>query len=250
MRFEAEISAFAAALNDPSRPPPARTRGREGRPDAKRFAVYRNNVAVGLIASLEARFPVARRLVGEDFFRAMARAFVAERKPSSAILIHYGAEFPGFIADFSPARELPYLADVARLENAWVESYHSAEADPLTLGDLAAIEPQMLGELAFTLHPAARLLRFEHPAASIWAAHQGCGEPEPPAHWAPEAALIARPEADVEVRALPPGGYEFACALRDGANLGEAAALLAAREIDPGPHLVGLIEAGALAKFR
>jgi len=246
MRFDAALSAFAEALADPAAPPPAFTHGRAGRPDAKRFSVYRNNVAVGLIGALEARFPVCRRLVGDDFFRAMARAFVRERKPASPVLLHYGVEFPDFVAGFEPARELPYLADVARLESAWVESYHALDAAPLTLAELAATPAEQLPHLKFAFHPAARALAFAHPAASIWAAHQGDGEPQAPETWAPEAALVARPEVDVCVRILPPGGFAFACALRDGANLGQAAEALAAEGLDPIPHLVGLVEAGAL----
>ena len=79
MPFEATISAFAAALGEPSASPPAMTRGRLGAPDARRFSVYRNNVAVGLIGALEARYPASRRIAGDDVFRAIARAFVAAR---------------------------------------------------------------------------------------------------------------------------------------------------------------------------
>ena len=250
MRFEAVVSAFARALSDPARAVPQPTLGREGQPDARRFAVYRNNVAVGLIGSLEMRFPVTRRLVGDAFFRAMAGAFVAAHKPKTPVLIFYGAEFPEFIAGFEPASEIFYLADVARLENAWVEAYHSAEAAALELADLAAIEPERLGDIRFEFHPSARLLRFAHPAASIWAGHQGEGEVRGPEHWRPEDALIARPHADVGVRILPPLGYEFASALMRGATLAEAAAPLAESDADPGPHLVGLIEAGALTRIR
>lgn len=250
MRFEATVDAFAEALTDPTRSPPPETRGREGRPDGRRFAVYRNNVAVGLIASLEKRYPVTRRLVGDEFFRGMAGAFAAAIKPSSPVLVHYGADFPAFVETFQPAREIAYLPDVARLENAWVESYHSAEAAPWQLSDIAAIDPERLGEVRFEFHPAVRLLRFAHPAASIWAAHQVPGEPPAPERWEPEDALIVRPAADVVVRVLPPGGYDFAVALLAGAALGEAAAALADGGAGPGAHLVGLIEAGALVRVR
>ena len=106
MSFETTIAAFAAALTDPSAPAPAMTIGREGRPDTRRFGVYRNNVAVGLIKSLEARYPVTRRLVGDDFFRGMAGAYVAANKPKSAVLIVYGVDFPDFVGGFEPARDL------------------------------------------------------------------------------------------------------------------------------------------------
>ena len=247
MSFETTISAFAAALTDPALPPPAQTLGRQDRPDVSRFAVYRNNVAVGLTKALEARYPVTRRLVGDGFFRAMAGAYIAGHKPQSAVLIHYGADFPDFVRGFTPAAELPYLPDVAAFENAWMEAYHSAEAEPLALATLAEVAPERLEGLRFVLHPAARLLRLPTPAASIWAAHQGEGEPEAPAVWAPEDALVTRPHADVLVRALPPRGHDLLAALADGARLGEAAEPLIAAGDDPGAHLVGLIEAGAFS---
>ncbi len=243
MSFEATISGFARALADPAAPPP----GLAGRPDARRFAVYRNNIAVGLRTALEARFPVTRRLVGDEFFRGMAGAFIAAEKPRSAVLIHYGAAFPGFVRDFAPAGELPYLPDVAALENAWVESYHAAEAEALPLAALGEVAPEQWEALRFRLHPAARVLHLATPAASIWAAHQGEGEPVPPAIWAAEDALVTRPDADVALRILPPGGYELFAALRDGAPLGAAAAPLLEAGDDPGPHIVGLVAAGAIS---
>src|SRR5271155_1580618 len=125
MPFETTVRAFAAALGEPSAPP----RGRRGAPDARRFAVYRNNVAVGLIGALEARYPVSRRIVGDDLFRAMARAFAGARKPRSPVMIAYGEEFPEFVAAYVASLgarpNLAHLADVARLENAWVEAYHA-----------------------------------------------------------------------------------------------------------------------------
>ncbi len=250
MRFEATIDSFARALVDPSRPAPAATRRPDGRLVERRFAVYRNNVAVALIGALEARYPVVRRLVGDDFFRGMAGAYVAAEKPRSPTLIHYGDGFPDFVAGFPPAASIPYLADVARLENAWIEAYHSAEASALGLEALATIAPDALETLRFRPHPAARLLSFAHPAASIWAASQGDGGPRAPEVWSAEEALIARPDADVVVRVLPSGGFAVAAALFSGASLGEAAALAARDGFDPGAQLVGLIEAGALQSFR
>jgi hypothetical protein len=250
MPFSQTIEAFARALADPSGPPPAETMGRERGPDARRFAVYRNNIAMSLIAAMEARYLVVRRLVGNEFFRAMARAFVAGAKPRSAVILHYGADFPAFVANFEPARDLPYLADVARLESAWVEAYHAAEAEPLTVAALAAIDPAKAGDLRFAFHPAARLLRSDHPAASIWAGHQGTSEAKAPDDWRGEEALVTRPEADVHVRILPRGGYSFAVALRTGATLGEAHSAIDFEGFDPGSHLIGLIEAGALSKLQ
>ncbi len=246
MPFETTISAFAAALSEPSAAPPAMTRGRLGAPDACRFSVYRNNVAVGLIGALEARYPASRRIAGEDLFRGIARAFVRVNKPNSPVMIAYGEDFPEFVAAHAGAD--PCLADVARLENAWVQAYHAADAAAATVGDLAALSPDLLPGTRIAFHPAARILRFSTPAASIWASAQS-GGPAAPINGTPEDALVTRPDADVSVRVLPPRGYDFALRLRDGATLIDAALALEDPAFDFGTHLLGLVESGAVASI-
>jgi hypothetical protein len=253
MAFETMTSAFAAALTDPAASPPATTRGRLGAPDARRFSVYRNNVAVGLIGALEARYPVSRRIAGDDLFRAMARAFVSARKPRSPVMIAYGEDFPEFaaayVAPLEPRPNLAYLADVARLENAWVEAYHAEDAPVATVGELGKLSPDQLPGMRVEFHPAARLLRFLTPAASIWAANQSGAGPAAPNRWAGEDALITRPDCDVSVRILPPLAYNFAVRLLEGATLLEAAFAADEPEFDFGTHLVGLVESGAVTSI-
>ena len=141
----------------------------------------------------------------------------------------------------------PCLADVARLENAWVEAYHAADAAAATIGDLAELSPDLLPGARIAFHPAARILRFSTPAASIWASAQSADGPAAPTQGAGEDALVTRPDAEVRVRVLPPLGYDFALRLREGATLIEAALALDDPAFDFGTHLVGLVESGAVA---
>ncbi len=247
MPFDTTISAFAAALGEPSAGPPAMTRGRLGAPDKRRFSVYRNNVAVGLIGTLEARYPASRTVAGDDAFRAIARAYARARKPRSPVMIAYGGDFPEFVAAWE-GTDLR-LADLARLENAWVEAYHAADAAAATLGDLAELRPDCLPEARIAFHPAARILRFSTPAASIWASAQGCAGPAEPIRDIAEDALVTRPDTDVRVRILPPLAHDFALKLREGATLIEAALALDDPAFDLGTHLVGLVESGAVARI-
>ena len=332
MPFETTVRTFATALGEPSAPPPAMTHGRMGAPDARRFAVYRNNVAVGLIGALEARYPVSRRIAGDDLFRAMARAFAHRHKPRSPVMIAYGEEFPEFVTAYraaaeagagptsqqitvaftqrslrrvssplagedqgrgppSPPRQgsrgasdnllgpsdppprpaptrgrgcangvdsmrhdsmrhdLACLADVARLENAWVEAYHAEDASVATVGELGSLNPDCLPGTRIAFHPAARLLRFATPAATVWASAQSSDRAVALAEGPDEDALITRPDCDVRVRALPPLAYDFALRLREGAPLIEAAAAISDPGFDFGAHLVGLVESGAVARI-
>lgn len=238
--------AFAAALLDPERPVPAGVTSHTCAVPARRFAVYRNNVVVGLARALAVRFPAVERIVGEEFFAAMARVFVAAQPPRSPLLMRYGDGFPDFIAGFAPAAELPYLADVARLEAARTRAYHAADAEPLDPAQLQAIEPDALGGVRFSLHPSIEIIRSAHPIVMIWAMNAGEAELGPIEDWRPEHALVARPRLDVEVRALPVGGAAFLDALRAGQPLAEAVdtATRESTEFDLAANLAGLIGSG------
>jgi hypothetical protein len=240
---------FAAALLDPGRPPPEGLVGPDGEASARRFAVYRNNVVTGLIEALGAAFPAVRRIVGDEFFRAMARAYVVADPPRSPIVLAYGAGFADYIGAFEPAAPLPYLRDVARIERAWTESYHAPEASPLDPSALGSIEPDRLPEARLMLHPSARVVQSRFPALTIWRMNVDDGVPAPvDLEQGGEDALVARPEAEVEVRRLPGGGAEFISALLRGLPLGAAAeaAIAADGGFNLTDNLTGLIQAGVL----
>ena len=235
---------FATALFAPLAPVPAGITISRGEPDPARFNVYRNNVMVSLIGALEQRFPVTRKLVGDDFFRMMARAYIATSKPRSPLIWQYGENFPGFAAGFEAARDVAYLGNVAALEALWSRAYHAADAEPMPVAALAAVEAELLPSARFVPHPSAGLLCSPWPAGSIWEAHQH----DPVAslsHAGPETVLVVRPDSEVQVHLLPAHDRDFAVALFAGRPIGEAASAAADERFDFGRAIVGLVSLGA-----
>src|SRR5690349_21386061 len=114
---------LSAGLLDPGYATPPDLVGPNGKGATKRYNVYRNNVTVGLIEALAAIFPATQRITGVEFFRAMARFHVRATPPRSPLLFEYGHEFPDFIERYEYARAMPYLADIARIERAWLDAY-------------------------------------------------------------------------------------------------------------------------------
>src|SRR6266496_1000561 len=76
------------------------------------LAVYRNNLAAGLIKVVSTRFPVARRLVGNESFDAAVRAFIAAEPPRSPVLLNYGDGFPQFLRGLGQDACIGYVADI------------------------------------------------------------------------------------------------------------------------------------------
>lgn len=211
---------FTEALLDPGRATPAGLTDPEGRPAGKRFAVYRNNVAVSLTEALELAFPVVRKLVGEEFFAAMAGVFLRAHPPATPLLMFYGDGMAEFLAGFAPVQHLAYLPDIARLELALRESYHAADAAALSPQALVSIPPDRLMQTRLRLAPALRLVRSAHPVVGIWEANTRDGAPKP--QMRAEDALITRPGFDPEVTLLPPGAGAFVAALVAGRPLADA----------------------------
>jgi hypothetical protein len=239
-------SALSEALLDPERPLPSSLRAPQPESADRRFAVHRNNMVAGLVGVLRERFPVVQKIVGQEFFAATARAFVLRCPPRSPVLASYGDELAGFLAGFAPVRELPYLADVARLEAARTRAYHAADIAPLDAADFAALAPAEVHVARLKLHPSVEIIRSPHPIVTIWAMNSGELKLAPIDDWRGEDALVARPGLAVEIRALPPGGAAFLLALAGGMPLGQAAAqaLREHADFDLTSNLAGLIRAG------
>ncbi len=210
-------ATFSAALLDPDLPPPPGLTDPQGRPAPKRFAVYRNNVAVGLTAALRAGFPVLERLVGEEFFAAMAGAFLRAHPPRSRLMMLYGAQMPAFLASFPPVAHLPYLPDIARLELALRASYHAADSIGLPVATLAALTPDTFMASRLCLAPSLQLIGSAWPVYSIWSNTGGV-----PITWEPQDVVVLRPEYDPAPRLLPNGGGAFIAALQAGKSVAQA----------------------------
>jgi len=248
-RQQAFAGALLASESGAARVLPPGVVGPRGPSCSKRFAVYRNNVAVGLIETLEGHYPAVRRLVGEQCFREMARRYAIEQPPDGPVMALYGASFADFIDGLEALAALPYLSDVARIERAYLEAYHAAEASCLDPRALADIASERCAELCFTPHPSLRLLCSRYPALTIWRMNIADGVPAPVELSLGEDVLLVRPEAEVQVRAVPPGGAAFLRTLLQGRPLAAAAQaasvaghIAGAAPFDLAMHLQALLE--------
>ncbi len=219
--------------------------------DQARLDVYRNTVAKGRVDALTGLYPTVERLVGPDWFRQAGLIFASEAPPSSPVLDLFGADFPGWLETFPPALDLPYLAAVARLDQAWSQAHRAPDAAVLS-GRVATETPApRLFSSRASLHPSARLFWFDWTVPSIWIANRAQAFDAAGVAWEaqPEGLLIVRHAQVVTWRRLSRAEWSFLRACQRGRTLGEAAQ--AAFAVDPRLNLAamfaGLLEAGALS---
>ncbi|MEA2804657.1 MAG: hypothetical protein QOE49_4752 [Rhodospirillaceae bacterium] len=222
-------------------------------PAAARLSVYRHHVFESLGTALAATFPTVQTLVGMDFFRGLTCAFARHSLPAQPVLTEYGADFPAFIAGYDAARDLPYLADVARLDWALNLAFHAPLGGRLKAEDLSALPVERLPSMSIALAAGAVLLSSRYPLDRIWEASQpGAASGTVDLNSAAAHLLVLRRPDDAAFVSLSEGEAAFVATLAEGMSLERAAG--AAFQIDPAFELstsfARLLALGAFAALQ
>lgn len=190
------------------------------------LAVYRNTVAKARVDALAALYPTVERLVGRDWFREAALIFTRETPPESSVMDAYGDGFPDWLVAFPPARDLPYLAPIARIDRAWSQSHRAADAPVLEARAVSGVAARRLFGARARLHPSACLFWFDWTVASVWLANRPDGDPVDAVVWdqQSEGLVLVRPRSEVRHYRMDRDQWLFLDACRGGLPLGRAAA--------------------------
>lgn len=197
----------------------------------RRLGIYQHNAKTTLTSGLASLYPVVLNIVGAPFFLALAAEYIAATPSRSGDLHDYGASFADFILGYSPLDELPYLADVAKLEWRWHVAFHAADATAFDVTRLQEIPAEDVGALQFRLAPAVSLITSAYPLLQIWSFNMTNAQSDDDAassdsliDWEIEEAyfVISRSDNTVEIRALSHAAYTFLAALCAKSSLANA----------------------------
>lgn len=167
----------------------------------QRLKIYRNNIYSTLIESLQSIYPVSCTMVGEEFFRSMARAYIRTHIPETGDLRDYGETLPAFMESMPELENFPYMPDVAKIDWACHVSFHADSAPALTVSKLNEFSPDTHEHLILHLHPAVSPINSNFPIFDIWefgtANDPDCAAPDLNAHG--QSVLVYRKNNAVKV---------------------------------------------------
>jgi len=133
----------------------------------QRLDIYRNAYYIRLQEALAHDFPVLLAFMGEGAFGQEMAAYIKTCPSTSPSLRYIGERLP----DYLSAQGKPQLAELAHLEWAMLKAFDAADADSLTVNDMAHIPPGAWQGLHFELHPSVSLLEVRHHVVDVWTAH-------------------------------------------------------------------------------
>lgn len=238
--------------------------GSSGLSAAEHFAIYQGSVTATLVAALGDIFPRVKTALGTAFFDALARKYIKSHPSRSASLDKYGEEFAAFCTRFTPLKEYPYVADLARVDWAWHRAFHSPDLKPL---DVEALKSRLGAEASddrFLLHPSAFIVASEYPIYQLWHfnehAREASSEDEAALFnldQAAETILVWRREYVVQTRLLNDVEQALFLQFQEPTSMAvafeQSAMIHAANDIDPASlshALTVMLEQGLLCDCR
>ena len=222
----------------------------------ERIAIYRNRCSP--IIAMRSERPTGSSCNWSAGRSSMRRGCLCGEIPSTGGDLNvYGDRFGDFLASYPPAKALPYLPDVARLEWAVDESHRAADHDGTpaqVLAGLAAIPGNEVALQRFALDPSCRFVASDYPVLRIWQVNQpgfgGDGKVEfgIGSDW----LLVRREAGAVVIERLAPAEFAWLQSLAARADLATALerAVAAESTFDLGTVLRACIANGTIRPRR
>ena len=197
---------------------------------------HANTISHTRLVALEETFPLTRQALGDEQFNQLSRSYVDTLEARACDTNSIGKPFPDFLETLR--LNLP-IVELARIESAWLESYHAAEATPLALDDLTTLSEAALLKLRVGWHPATRLVPTSGALPDLLP--ELCSENA-------KAILIVRPDADVRLLALNAVTLQIAALAKKTTTIGNLLDFASEQgsDADPIGPVLNLIGAGAL----
>ncbi len=192
-------------------------------PGVKRIDVYADGYIARMHEALGETYPAVRRILGDNDFLTVARAYAEVHPSQDYSLSRAGKHLARFLAGSSHAKKLPFLPDLAALEWRIVESFHATQEEPADTRSLKELSPEEWEAVRFCFQPSVFLVSSRWPILDIWQARN-----EPPGSInvdlvdRPQNVLVHRPEFQVRCELLDPGQTRLLNLLKSGKSLGQA----------------------------
>ena len=167
------------------------------------LGVYQNAYVLRLTEILENDYEYLHAYLGDERFADLAREYIEGNPSPHRNARWFGSRLPSFLAETEPYRSHREIAEIAEIEAALNDAFDDASLPTVTLADLAAVPPDLWGDLEFTPQPFASRLDLATNAYDIWSAVKNDTVPPVAApNNPPQSVLVYRADLTSRIRPM------------------------------------------------
>ncbi len=138
----------------------------------QQIEIYQNNVRGALQGCLAQIYPVCCTILGEPYFKQLAKDYIQQHPSRQPDLNGYGGEFSAFISKQCQQRselfDFFYLGDLAQLEWLYHAVYYAASPTVFDFDVFAQLSESQQASTVFQLAPCFEFMVSDYPIVSIW----------------------------------------------------------------------------------
>jgi hypothetical protein len=204
----------------------------------ERVDIYANAFFFRLLDCFAEDYSATLAVVGIDEFTAIVKEYLLVYPPTEPSIFYADYYLPDFLAAHWSAESWPFIANLARLERAILDSFIAADASPFGVDSLRALPSNEWPGLALQIHPAVAIVHGEWRVAAILRAIEDGQEWQIPAH-EQTTTLVWRQNSQVYYRDLELAERQALAALSESTSFSSICETLAA--VTEEPEQVALI---------
>jgi len=145
----------------------------ESTPDCsaeERMGFYSNAYILRLKEALSTDFERLHAYLGDERFDQLMEQYIESYPSHYPSLRHFGQHMVDMIEQLNIAEQAPEVAEIAKIELAFGNSFDAADNQPVMLDQLAQLEPERWANLILSFHDAVQLLPQRYNSFQIWRA--------------------------------------------------------------------------------
>lgn len=157
----------------------------------ERLDIYREGYFVRLTEIIAEDYPALHKLMGEDAFSSMMRAYLVQHATQHFSVRHAGQHLPTFLENISDIA--PIFVELARFEWALSAAMFAADAPLMTHEHFSQIPEDAWPDQRFHFHPSVSLVRLHYNTMALSeAVLNETPIPEPGELQTPETVMVWR----------------------------------------------------------
>ena len=194
----------------------------------ERIAVYLSNTTYTLLRTLQQIYPLCCRILGEDYFKQVARAYIKRYPSRHSDLNCYGEHLPDLLVELIETHDelsdFAYLPDLAKMESYLHMAYNTADDPFFDFKTFEKTVEQGGEEIYFLLSDSLALLESVYPLLEIWELNQNTEQAESvSACEEREYLCIHRQHNKPRIGRISQPHYDLLQAINDGVPLNQLA---------------------------